>query len=83
LYSERYRTLGSCFSTSILPRETGGRVMYWARASRVREEPAGPPAGLCPAAGYEIFTDMTADPTIYGNLKRTCRKSSGSWQDPS
>jgi hypothetical protein len=58
LYSERYRTLASCrpqrcallpakgSCTSILLRETGGRVMYWARASRVLEE-----------AG--IFTDMS------------------------
>ena len=52
LYSERYGTLASCSWTSILLREAGGRVMYWARASRVLEEEAG------------IFTDMSTEATV-------------------
>ena len=34
LYSERYRTLSACSSTSIFCSDTGGRAMYCARASR-------------------------------------------------
>ena len=36
-----------------------GRAIYWARASRVLEEAAGPPAGLRPAAGRGILTDSS------------------------
>ena len=46
LYSERYRTLAACSSTSIFFSDTGGRAIYCERASRALEEAAANTAAL-------------------------------------
>jgi hypothetical protein len=50
LYSERYKTLAACSSTSTFFSDTGGRAMYCERASRALEEAAA------------IFTDRSMNP---------------------